>query len=171
MRFFCLRTMAGLILVVLLSGCKNNDGSFIIPSPPNSPITSGILTADPGVVETGETSTLSVSLASIPVPPQNLAFNWSVQRGSITGSTDVVIYLAPATPGDDLVSVEVIDVSSPVGTQVLATGNILLTIIPRPTPTPVASPTPPLTPSPGASPTPGGPPTPTPGNTPTPSPR
>lgn len=169
MRIFYLIIISSFILSFLLNGCENDKSSFIISPPTGSPVTSGILTANPGVVETEGTSTISVSLETIPVPPQNLSFTWTVQRGAIQGNESVVLYFAPSTPGEDTVSVEVIDVGSPVGTQVVATGSIDLTIIPQPTPTPVGSPTPSLTPTPETTPTPGGAVTPTPTSSPTPS--
>ncbi|HWP47535.1 MAG TPA: hypothetical protein VNM22_10270 [Candidatus Limnocylindrales bacterium] len=155
MRIFSLATLSSLIFPLLfLNGCGEDKNSFTIPIPPGAPISSGILTANPGTVEAEGTSVISVTLESISIPPQNLIFNWSAQRGTITGNESTVLYQAPTTPGEDTVSVQVIDASSPVGTQVIATGNIVLMIIPRPTPTPTGSPTPSLTPSPETTPTP-----------------
>lgn len=156
MRVFSLAILSYLMFPLLfLNGCGEDKNSFTIPLHPGSPISSGFLTADPGTVEVEGTSVISASLESLSIPPQNLVFNWSAQRGTITGNESTVLYQAPATPGDDTVSVQIIDASSPVGTRVIATGNIVLTIIPRPTPTPTGSPTPSLTPSPVTTPTPG----------------
>ncbi len=59
--------LSGLVYPLLLQGCGSNEDGFVVSSPTGTFISSGRLTADPGVVEVGGTSVLTVALDTLSV--------------------------------------------------------------------------------------------------------
>ena len=91
-----------LTLAALLTGCGAAATATPIPLPPTLEVEL-ILDPDVTAVQAGQTVALNIVASG-----QNLQFNWSVARGSLSAfDTPSVIYSAPSTPGLDTVSVEV----------------------------------------------------------------